>query len=243
MFRQNGSVNVVTFIIHRIVPVNINKIFVYIILLITYFYLLKRKKEIEMEKRDTTEMLTGEEMDITILVRANKQFKSDICFILISYGYIESHQCQTVTFKINIDETDYELKYIFTGDVDDPDNEMVVSEFETKTVIDAVSKPFEYIHIVGLFILHLTPKSVDEDMNTNEVDKIKKNVEDELLKLFHIDWRRFHVSQLVIVPQKPEESPCVVMGGKTKRKSKKRMMKRKSKKRMMKRKSKRFFRR
>ena len=43
--------------------------------------------------------------------------------------------------------------------------------------------------------------------------------------------------------KKCKKDSCVVMGGKTKRKSNKRMMKRKSKKRMMKRKSKNFFRR
>jgi hypothetical protein len=191
------------------------------------------------------EMLTQEETAslaeaaaAAAAAEAVERFKSNICSLLISYKYIDNHECKTFTFPIKIDHSKYELKFIFRGE----DNfDIVVSNLESNTVIDSKTNPIRFSLIVGLFILYLTPLIVDlDDKHEYHVKVTKDDVHSVLSTI-----RGASYLDVDVVIEKPnvKKDSCVVMGGKTKRKSKKRMMKRKSKKRMMKRKSKKFFRR
>ena len=171
---------------------------------------------------------------------AVEQFKSNIFFLLISYNYIDNNECQTCTFPIDIDDSNYELKFIFRGE---GDFDIVVSNLEPKKiVINSKINPIRFSLIVGLFILYLTPPTVDlDDKHKDDVKVIK----DDARRVLFTIRGGIRYKDFVVNIKKPtvNKDSCVVMGGKTKRKSNKRMMKRKSKKRMMKRKSKNFFRR
>jgi hypothetical protein len=171
---------------------------------------------------------------------AVEQFKSNIFFLLISYKYIDNNECKTFTFPISIDDSKYELKFIFRGE---GDFDIVVSNLETNIVINSKINPIRFSLIVGLFILYLTPSTVDLDDKHEDGVKVIKDDARRLLFTIRggINYENFDVT---IKNPTVKKDSCVVMGGKkTKRKSNKRMMKRKSKKRMMKRKSKNFFRR
>ena len=102
---------------------------------------------------------------------AVERFKSNIFFLLISYKYIDNNECKTFTFPIDIDDSNYELKFIFRGE---GDFDIVVSNLETNIVINSKINPIRFSLIVGLFILYLTPSTVDlDDKHQGAIKEIK----------------------------------------------------------------------